>query len=93
MGGNLGSNIGQGFAKNAQMTIPGTTPGSGTQMQMSQVNPSTLQPEARYAYNQMMASGTIGNNMQGLPPNIQTRQRAVMAKYFPNLFKKLGDQQ
>ena len=60
------------------------------QMPLNQINPADLKnnPQALYAYNQLMAQNKIGKNTTGynaLSPQTRAWQQAILAKYFPNL--------
>jgi hypothetical protein len=57
------------------------------QMPLQQINPRDLagNPQALYAYHQMMAAiqSGKGSNPQQLPPDVMARQKAIMQMYFP----------
>jgi hypothetical protein len=62
-------------------------PQQGLQMPINQIDPHSLNPQALYAYQQMMAALQSGRgmNQQLLPPDIQARQAAAMQLYFPQM--------
>lgn len=72
-----------GMPQNPMMTYDQT----GAQMPIRSVNPGELNPQARYAYNQMMAAlmSQRGPNPQLLSPEMIARQRALMQTYFPQM--------